>query len=201
MNLRWIPWVLAFFLLSGCQQEDLGSQEKELALEARGYYLSLNRASALSQITADYGQRIYDFSLVFQLEKDRCQLTLTAPENLAGIQVQQEFIGQDSKLLWEDLILETGNLSPQGLSPITALPTLIQSLKNGYVESARLHNPAQLSSGLVLEIFCRDPQQSQGQGLETLLWLQPETFALLGGELYQDGRLVITCLVSEFQGA
>ncbi len=193
-----IFFVLALCLLVGCGEKSQVEQQRHLALEARGQYLSLERGSAVAEITADYGERIYDFSLVVTLEGDVCKLTVTAPEEVAGISVSQVDTGEGTRLEWDGVMLETGNLSPQGLTPITAVPALITALKSGFVDSATLKSLPTVASGSVLELFCRDPQNTPGTGTEYVLWLEPENYLLLGGEIYQDGHRVISCRLQDF---
>lgn len=195
-----VAFGLTVALLTGCGSsvENTDAPEKSLALEARAQYLTLNRATALVDLTADYGQRIYDFAFVMTLEGENCTLTLTKPEELAGISVTQQGTGTTTALLWEDLMLETGPLTDGGLTPITALPALLENLKSGFVDSVTTKEIYQLSSGPVLELFCRDPQTPQGEGMEYVLWVAEEDFSFLGGEIFQDGHRVITCQVQDF---
>ncbi len=193
-----IFFVLALCLLVGCGQQSQEAQQRDLALEARGHYLALERASAVAEISADYGVRMYDFTLIVALEGDSCTQTVTAPEGVAGISVTQADTGQGTALTWDGLMLETGSLSPEGLTPLTAVPAMLSALKSGFVESASLKSIPALSSGEVLELFCRDPQDLPGQGTEFVLWLEPEGFALLGGEIFQEGHRVIGCRLTDF---
>ena len=51
----------------------------------------------------------------------------------------------------------------------------------------------------VLPVDCRGPEAQPGTGRECALWFDPDTHALLRGELSQDGYTVIQCTFSDFQ--
>lgn len=166
------------------------------ALQARSAYLALQQGTAMCSLTADYGERVYDYELVLTLSQVEgvyhSTLSLTAPEELAGISVTQEGMGAESRLVWEDLILETGDFSQEGLSPMTAIPLMLETLCSGYLESVSIRNEG------VLELYSRNPDVPTGEGLELVLWLNSESYALLGGEIYQDGLRVISCEMKQF---
>ncbi len=177
---------------------DTQEQYYQQALKARTQYLGLQQGTSLCHITADYGQRVYDFSLVLTLSRDQDQqlvstLTLTAPEEIAGISVTAQ--GGSSQLRWEGMILETGDLNQEGLSPVSAIPLFLETLCSGYLESVTMTEKLTQENPL-LTLFCRDPDKIQGTGQEITLWLDSQTYALVGGEIFQDGVRVLSC---EFQ--
>ena len=49
-----------------------------------------------------------------------------------------------------------------------------------------------------LYMICRDPEAKAGEGQECSLWFDPDSHALLRGELSQDGFTVIQCVFSGF---
>lgn len=188
--------ILSICITSCSTKEDSYHQQ---AIEARSQYLAMTQGTAQCQLNADYGQRVYDFSMVVNIAQQEgvftTELTLTAPEEIQGIQATQVGFGKDSKLLWEDMILDTGDLSQSGLSPVTAVPLLLETLCQGYIESVSIKEK---SSGTVVELYCRNPEQALGQGQEIILWLDPNNYSLLGGEIFQDGVRVIACTMEQF---
>lgn len=190
--------VILSILITSCSgtAEDSNHQQ---GLNARSRYLSMTKATGICTITADYGQRVYDFDMVLNISQEEggyhTELTLIAPEEVAGIQVTQVGLGADSKLIWDDMILETGDLSDNGLSPVTAVPLLLETLCQGYMETITLKEK---SGGTVLELYCRDPDVPLGLGQEIILWVDAQSYDLVGGEIFQDGARVIGCQVQQF---
>ena len=50
----------------------------------------------------------------------------------------------------------------------------------------------------LLQVRYADPDQPPGEGRETTLWFDPDTHALVEGEISVDGLRVIRCTISEF---
>ena len=59
--------MILLFLLSACGSQG-GSEGEELALTIRGEYLAMDRCDCQAQLTADYGQRVYDFTVSAAVE-------------------------------------------------------------------------------------------------------------------------------------
>lgn len=72
-------------LLAGCGGKTQGSEAEQLALLVRGEYLEMTACSLDASITADYGQRVYQYELSAAVGEEETVLTLTAPEAVAGV--------------------------------------------------------------------------------------------------------------------
>lgn len=173
-----------------------GNQAEQLALDIRGEYLDMAGCTASMAVTADYGQRVYDFgvSLTWQREGESV-LTITAPENVAGVTARLTDDGE-AVLEYDGAQVETGPLDDTGLSPLSAVPVLLDYAQTGYIASCGMET---LGEREVLRVDCRDPEAQPGTGRECSLWFEPDTHALLRGELSQDGYTVIQCTFSGFQ--
>ena len=55
--------MMTLVLLTACGGTAAGDPAEELALAVRGEYLAMERCAAEVEITADYGQRVYEFLL------------------------------------------------------------------------------------------------------------------------------------------
>lgn len=185
--------ILSLLLLTSCGGTEGGNQAEELALTIRGEYLALEKLSASVEITADYGVRVYDFALTAAVNGEETVLTLTQPEWVAGLTAR--LTGEDSQLEYDGLILETGPLNDEGLSPVSALPELLEAARSGYMAECVLEETGE---GLLLRVRCADPEQETGTGTETTLWFDPDTHALTAGEISVDGLRVIQCTCLEF---
>ena len=179
--------------LAACGGTGGGSQAEELALTIRGEYLAAGGCTATAEITADYGQRVYTYTMDVSLEGEETVLTLTAPETVAGIRARTA--GEESWLEYDGAILETGPLTQDGLSPVSAVPALLDSARAGFMDSCVLE---QLDQTQTLRVTCRDPALEAGEGMQTTLWFDADTHALLRGEIAVDGRMVIACILTGF---
>ena len=190
MHRLWLCVPMIALLLAGCGRLEV-SEAEQLALEIRGEYLELERCSASLEITADYGQRVYQFGMEAQAQGEDAALTLTAPETVAGLTAR--WAGEAGTLEYDGVAVETGSLDPEGLDPVSAFPVLLEAARSGYLTACALEE-----DGTVLRVDCGDPAGTPGQGTETTLWVDGETGALLRGEIRVDGFRVIGCTCTAF---
>lgn len=190
MNKRLLFLPMMLLLLTGCgggQENENGAEAQAVAI--RGEYMAMTSYSLQAQVNADYGQRVYDFTLSVTWDGEETTVAIREPEMLAGVTAR--ITGDDGILEYEDLSLETGFLDDDGLSPVSALPALMEAARSQYIDRCTLTDG-------ILEIHCADPEEKPGTGQEITLWFNAQTHALTGGEISQDGRRVIACEVTEF---
>ena len=183
--------LLLLCLLCGCTGAD---SNNDLNLELRSDFLSREGCSGVMELTADYGQRVYAYTVEFDgTVKDGMTLVITAPEEVAGITANIRE-GQ-TYLEYDGVRLETGPVNEEGLSPLDALPTFLTAMESGYIAET---GSEMMGETEVLRICCRDPETDPGQGLETVLWFDKAQKTLLRGEVRSDGFTVIQCEFSAF---
>ena len=190
MNKRLLFLPMMLLLLTGCgggQENENGAEAQAVAI--RGEYMAMTSYSLQAQVNADYGQRVYDFTLSVTWDGEETTVAIREPEMLAGVTAR--ITGEEGTLEYEDLSLETGFLDEDGLSPVSALPALMEAARSQYIDRCTL------TDGM-LEVHCANPEQKPGTGREVTLWFDSQTHALTAGEISQDGRRVIACEVTEF---
>lgn len=175
-------------LLSACGRAE-GENGDDLALKLRGEYLAAESCSGTARVTADYGQRVYQYELEFQSNEEETLLTLTAPETVAGLTARLSW-EEGSILEYDGAVIETGPLNQDGLTPVSSIPSMLRTVREGYLDTCVLEESEE---GTTLRLTSRDPEQDPGNGTETVLWCDPDTFQLLRGEIWQDGFCVIQC--------
>lgn len=175
-------------MLTACgQSADAGGDE--LALKIRAEYISMSSCAGQVELTADYGERVYQYSIDFSYEKDgELALTVVEPENIAGITAR--VINGDTRLEYDGVSLETGPLSGDGLSPIDGLPALLSYAREGCIAECGFEA---LDDTETLRVCCRDPQNKPGEGMEGALWFDKNTYELVKGEISADGYVVVRC--------
>ena len=172
-----------------------GNEAEETLSKIRGQYLELTACSGHADLTADYGQRVYTYGVDFTWQKEgETLLTLTAPELVAGTTARIH--AGETALEYDGVMLETGPLNPEGLSPIDALPALLTYAREGFAAECVLEGTE--GEAKKLHVICRDPEVQPGEGTEADLWFSSETGTLLRGELSQDGYTVIQCEITGF---
>lgn len=190
MRKRLICVLMTTLLLAGCGKAG-GNEGEELALTIRGEYLAMEACSARAAVTADYGQRVYRYEMAVSVTEEETVLTLTAPETVAGLSARLD--GEESLLEFDGLSVETGPMDEDGLTPVAAVPALLEAARTGYITACALEE-----EGTLLRVDCGDPEGTPGAGAETALWFDASTHALTRGEISVDGFRVILCEFSQF---
>ena len=181
-------------LLAACGGGVQGSEAEQLALLVRGEYLAMTSCSMEASITADYGQRVYQYELTARGEGEEMTLTLTAPETVAGVTARLD--GGTGLLEYDGVSVETGPLDGDGLTPMSALPALLEAARSGYIRACSLED--QEDGSRLLRMDCGQAEGQPGTGTETSLWFDPGTYALVRGEVAVEGFRVILCECSNF---
>ena len=182
--------VLMTTLLTGCGQPGV-SEAEELALTIRGEYLAMDRCAVQAAVTADYGQRVYQYEMAVSVNGEETSLTLSAPETVAGLTARLS--GEENLLEFDGVSVETGPLDGDGLTPVSALPALLEAARSGYITACALEE-----DGTLLRMDCGDPAGSPGTGTEIVLWFDAAAHTLVRGEVNVDGFRVILCEFSGF---
>lgn len=181
--------------LAACGGEAGESGAEQLALDIRGEYLEMAGCTAALEMTADYGQRVYTYGIDLSWQREgETVLAVTAPENVAGVTAR--ILEGETALEYDGMRVETGPLDDSGMSPVDAVPVLLDYAEGGFIAACGMET---LEEQEVLRVDCREPEAAAGTGRECSLWFDPSTHALLRGELSQDGFTVIQCVFTEFQ--
>lgn len=185
-----VPMITLILALSACGGPSGETTARELAGAIQSQYQDMNSFSAQVELTADYGQRIYSFGLMAEGEGEETVLTVTQPDLVAGVTARTN--GEDNTLEYDGLILETGPLDEEGLSPLSAVPVMLEAAREGYITECLWEEEN------VLQVRLGDPELVSGQGREILLWFAADTGALTQGEIWSDGVRVIQCEYTDF---
>ena len=182
-------------LLAACGGEaGTGNNTDELALDIRADYLSMSGCTARMDVTADYGERVYTYTLDLSYQKDGdTTLAVVAPEEVAGVTARLS--GEETFLEFDGVSLETGPLDDTGLSPLSAAPALLRCAREGFIAESALET---VGESECLKVVCRDPEVQPGTGTEVSLWFDAGTHALKQGEILSDGARIVACIFTQF---
>ena len=86
-----------------------------------------------AELRCEYDERSLSFTLRCDETEEGCTVSVLAPQEIAGVSVK---LGEGlSRLSFDGITLDCGDLNDYGLSPVTALPTLLRALREGHGES------------------------------------------------------------------
>lgn len=175
-------------LLTGCTGG--GSSTKGKLEAAQSVYRTMSGCTAQAEITADYGQRVYGYTVDLTVKGGSGVMTVKEPENLAGTVLT--WSDGETRLAFDGAELDTGALSDSGLSPADAMPTILTACQGGEIVDCCMEEQAgaQVLHGTL------DLDGDQGGQIQC--WFQPDSYGLLRAELSQDGVTVVTMQFSDF---
>lgn len=174
--------------LTGCGQgRGKDYTAEEAALQMRTQYLAAAGCEGTAVVTADYGERVYGFTLDFSWVRDgETVMTVTAPEELEGLTAT---VGAgESRLEFQGVSLGTGDLTGEGLTPLEYLPAVMTNIDSGFMAESVFETQEDRET---LRVLFRDAEKKAGDGLECVLWFDRSTCDLLRAELSYYGDLVI----------
>lgn len=174
-------------LLSGCGFGEAKPDQE--ALKLRETYQNLASFQAQAEVTADYGDRAYQYTVQCSGNAEAGSLTVIAPESIAG--AGTAWSEGETALDYEGIRLETGQLSPDGLSPADALPAILSACASGAVTESGWTEGEQRSLYLLL-------QNSDVRESQIAVWADPETWALRQAEIRWEEQRVISFMFTDF---
>ena len=179
--------LLLLCLLAGCGEQTTAREDK--ALEQ---YAALTSFSGQVEVTADYGALVYQYEVALSGGLTAGRLEVKAPENIAGTAFSWSEGG--GTVSYDDVSLETGALSPDGLSPADAMPLFLTALTTG-----KLKNSCEelLNGEETLRLTLANPSYPEGMS-EVTVWLSGEDFSLRRGEIAWEGETVVTYSFTQF---
>ena len=180
-------------LLSGCQAAGAGESPEEAALALREEYQALSGWSAIVDVSVCYSQAVYDFTLDARWQREEeTVLTVTAPDLLAGITAR--IAKGETVLEYDGAGLSLGLLDGDGLTPVSAVPALMEQIEKGYMAKCAWAG----ENGEYLQISFQDPELEANTGTQFLLTFHRASRALLSAEVSAAGETVLTAKFSNF---
>lgn len=185
-------FLMITLLLSGCKGLAENTPETA-ALALRDTYQNLAGWSSAVDITAEVGDKVFDFTLDASWQKEgETVLTITAPELLAGITAR--IADGETVLEYDGAGLSLGLLDGKGLTAVSVVPWLMEQIGKGYMAKCAWAG----ENKELLEITFRDPEAEAGKGTQYRVTFDRETLALNGAEVSVDGASVLTVVFRNF---
>lgn len=174
MKKLYLPLFLAFsLLLSGCGGKAAGERFEEFTQGLCEKEL----ISFSAELRCEYEDKKIDFTLAYEEDGEDCTVTVVAPELIRGIRAHAK--AGETSVEFDGVMLDTGPLDDYGLSPMSALPLLVNAMKNGYIDSVWEEN------GEYAALIIPDDH------MNVQLHLDKYTMRPVYAELISDGRVSV----------
>ncbi len=119
-------------MLFGCSPSQDGIDD---VMELRRRILDSKQCSFVADITADYGEYVYEFALACICDSSgNLSFSVLTPDTISGL---KGVVGAGGgSLVFEDQVLAFPALTEQEISPVWAPMLMMQALRSGYVRAA-----------------------------------------------------------------
>lgn len=178
--------LMLLFLLTAC-----GGEETDLVTQLQREYAAVEQATVEADIICHYEDEVREYTLLCAYTPKKSTVTVLAPENLSGISATVE--NGMLTLSYDDISLDAGTYSAASISPVVALPKLLEAAAWGY--------PAEQSEETMGERTCvrLGCDLSEAPGTVYTTWFDKETLLPLKSEIAADGVLVYEIVWSRFE--
>ena len=180
-----VLFLMVFLMVfSGCGK---GKEPTQQALDFRTGLLGTEGCSFTAKIRADYGEKLYDFTLEAVCSQEETRLTVCEPKEIAGISAVVTKNG--AKLEFDGAELDFGKLANGYISPVSVPWLLAQCWMGEYISMAG-------SDGDLYRVTYLRGYEDEEVTVDT--WFA-ENGVPVYGEVFYDGVRCITVEIEDFQ--
>ena len=164
-----------------------GKGAEETVLDIRTELLEAERLVIGAVITADYGDRVYEFTVKYTGSADAGEITVISPDSIAGVTAE---VSQDGcTLVYDGARLDMGALTTGGMSPVEALPVLIAQWRGGFITASGFERLGDTDTVVLMTDIEDNTKQKT--------WFDGRTHLPIRAELSDNGKLVVTCVFGD----
>ena len=174
--------MIPLLLLIGCGMRK--ERPEDVFVSFREELTAARSVSADIQLTADYGGTVSTYSMEIVSDAEGTTVTITEPELIAGITATVRDDGTD--ISYDGAMLGVGPVDPEGTTPVSALPTILRAMREGYSEL--YWNDGSFAAARFYA----------GEKSSCTVWLDEETRTPVAAEIACDGKTVINCRFTDW---
>lgn len=166
-------------LLAGCG----GRTQQEHFEDIRGPIAEAETVSFTAAVTANFPQRVEEFTLHCLRQGEDWTMTVLSPDLISGVTAHME--GTESDVVYDGVMLSTGDLTNCGILPINAAAIGMETLEEGYLSSSWTEN-----GGLAVKLIRDDT-------VTVTVWFG-EDDRPTAMELAENGAVKVSCAIENF---
>ena len=172
-------------ILCGCNR---GGSDMDRAMEIRTKMIQSAGCSFEAIITADYGDKTYQFTLGCVSDSTgEINFEVLAPGNISGIhgKIDQE----GGKLIFDDVALAFPLLVDEMVSPVSSPWIILRAITGGFIRSVCFE-------GELLRVTVDDSYQEDAMMLD--IWFD-QSKSPVRADVYEGNRRILTLEIKKFQ--
>ena len=175
--------MMILLLLPGCGEREARLEEGFQTL--RQAVTAAERIRFRAAMTADYGGSAAEYTMSVSYDGRQTTVELLTPELLAGVKATA--LRGETQVGYDGVILGAGPLDGEGLTPVSAIPVMLEAIASSYVELLWWDGEAMAARLYV------------GENSVLTLWLDSTSLAPTAAEIAADGRTVVTLRLEGWQ--
>ena len=177
--------MIALVILTGCTGK---REEMDRIMNLRAKLLGSEGCTFTAQITADYGDKLHEFTLFCEGNNDGdLGFRVEKPDTLTGI--TGRFKGSEGFLTFDDVALSFPLLADDQITPVSGPWILLKTLLGGYLTACTMEDE-------LLHLTIHDSYEEDALQLE--IWLSGENLPVRT-EIVYDNRRILTMDIENFQ--
>lgn len=178
---------MLMLLLTACG----GGEEKEPAAALQEQYAAVAAATLEADIPCHYDDEVRVYTLLCAYTPSSSTVTVLAPANLAGISAT---VAEGTLTLsYDDISLDAGSYSAAAISPVAALPKLMEAAAAGYLTE---ESQETVEERPCLRLAFTLPDQ---EDMVYTTWFDEESLLPLHSEISTQGTVVFEVAWSRFE--
>lgn len=175
--------IIPCIILTGCGARDSGVDKAGI----EEYYKAIDGMKMQVGISADFPERVSKYRVSYTYKKgDKSSIEIIEPQEVSGIKISVR--DGEGEIEFDGARLETGKLDERGLTPLNALPRLMEKWSGGEISQTEVGSRDGVDT--ILLIYSDD---GSDEDAEYRTWFNRENYYPLYSEILSDGRCVIRC--------
>lgn len=170
--------LISLMLLAGCKGS---AQQEENFNRWKAGFLSIGELELEAEVSVSDDNSICRYKLLYERNGDGQIVEVLEPRLISKVKAHLK--DEKAELSYDGAILETGSAVTERLSPIMALPTFMEFLKEGHFEGAWTEN-VDGKEMLVTELELAD-------GMRMTLWQENENLAPVLAAIRSDEQVEV----------
>ena len=174
--------MIPLLLLAGC-----GEREARLEKGFDAFRESVAAASLVTvrgTLTADFGETTERYVLDASYDGKQTTVEIVEPALIAGVKAASRW--GETSVEYGGVLLGTGALDEDGLSPVAAMPAIFAAMAGGYAELLWW------DGGLIAA------RMYAGEDARCTVWLAADSLTPVHAEIASGGRTVISCDLTDW---
>lgn len=184
-----VPMILLLLLLTACG----GAEKVDTGTRMREPFQSMTGCTIEAEVSCAYENLLWSGQLRCDyVPGGESRVEVLAPETIAGVRAVLREDGW--QLEYEDTALAVHTLGEDTLSPVTCLPRLMHSLREGWLLEENEENWGEVPCLR----FSIDESTADGRKIVSTIWLREEDGIPLRGEIALEEEIILTAEFTTF---